>query len=67
MFGDDRNDLLRSGLEEALACKDLLLPAPRRPGHLVRLVTEIRRLVVISLSRKPLRRLAERAEPPSVG
>jgi hypothetical protein len=45
VFGDDHDDLVRAGVAEALACMDMLIPAPRRPRRLARIVAEVRRLV----------------------
>ena len=64
MFGNDQSDLLRTGVEEALACKDMLARAPRRPRPLARISAEVRRLVVTSIWRLAPRRTVERPERP---
>jgi hypothetical protein len=58
VFGNDQVDLLRTGVEEALACKDMLAREPRRPRRLARVAAEVRRLVATAIWRLAPRRTA---------
>jgi len=42
MFGEDRHDsIIQRGIDEALACQDMLERAPARPSRLARLRARI--------------------------
>jgi hypothetical protein len=65
MFSEDRNNaIVQRGIDEALACRDMLEPVPARPSLLARVLATIC-AVLRAMQRNALGKQANRQAVPS--